>query len=72
MHGIDCIKYNGSMTPALRHEALSSFRSPDGPRVIIVSQVGNQGLNLDCANYLIVIVRKRGSGLALWKSLTPL
>jgi SNF2 family DNA or RNA helicase len=47
-----------------RKEILDKFRSsarPDGARVLILSGVGMVGLNLACANIMVVMV-----GVFLW------
>ena len=44
------------MTPPLRTVALNQFRGANGPHVLLISQVGNTGLNLDFANIMIVLV----------------
>ena len=45
------------MTLVNRTKTINDFRSADGPHVLLISQVGNTGLNLDFANVMIVIVR---------------
>lgn len=44
------------MTQQQRGKILENFRSPAGGRVLLLSNVGATGLNLDIANILIVIV----------------
>jgi SNF2 family DNA or RNA helicase len=59
LFGIASLAYNGKTPGQSGADAIDAFRraGPTGPRVLIVSQVGNQGLNLDCANILIILVR---------------
>ena len=59
LHGIQTLQLNGSMNMSSRSQALQSFRSSDekGPRVLVLSNVGMTGLNLPCANILVILVR---------------
>ncbi|KAH8069437.1 P-loop containing nucleoside triphosphate hydrolase protein [Cristinia sonorae] len=54
---IEALELHGSMGSKARNEVLETFRKSDklGPRVLIVSGVGVQGLNLACANIVIAI-----------------
>ena len=44
------------MSFSKRAQTIDEFRDPDGPDVLLMSQVGSTGLNLDFANVLIVMV----------------
>ncbi|KAK7440780.1 hypothetical protein VKT23_016856 [Stygiomarasmius scandens] len=55
LFGIEFLQYNGEVTPKKRAETVRQFQRPDGPRVMIISQVGSVGLNLDFANIMIVL-----------------
>ena len=51
---------HGSMSIKQRQAALNSFRKSTrnhGDRVLILSAVGLVGLNLACANIMIIVVR---------------
>ena len=39
-----------------RAQTICRFRNVEGPHVLIISQVGNTGLNLDFVNIMIVII----------------
>ena len=41
-----------------RTHAIETFRSEDGPHVLLISQVGTTGLNLDFANIMVIVVSK--------------
>ena len=47
---------DGSMTIPQRGKVLKAFRESTKPEVLLVSDVGLAGLNLDCANILIIMV----------------
>lgn len=64
LHNIAFSTYNGSMNAMQRKDTIKDFRTANGPRVLLMSKVGSQGLNLDCANILIVLV---SFGFALHK-----
>ena len=54
---IKCLVYNNSQTKTERTVSLEAFRQSgrDGARVLILSGVGIYGLNLACANILIIV-----------------
>lgn len=56
IHGIDVMEYNGGMTQQQRGKVLEAFRDKGGRRVLLLSNVGATGLNLDVANILVIIV----------------
>lgn len=56
LHGIDVMEYNGGMTQQQRGKVLEVFRANSGRRVLLLSNVGATGLNLDVANVLVIIV----------------
>ena len=61
MHKIDAFELNGEISVAQRARVLRDFMASDrdGVRVLIVSNVGSVGLNIDRANILIFYVRLR-------------
>jgi len=55
-NGIDVATYTGQMSKDDRDEVLADFKRPGGPSVIIIStKAGGVGLNLTCANKVILI-----------------
>jgi len=55
-HDIDTSTYTGQMSKDDRDDTLEEFRQPDGPRVCIIStKAGGVGLNLVCANKVILL-----------------
>lgn len=56
LHGINVLEYNGGMTQQQRGKVLEAFRASGGTRVLLLSNVGATGLNLDVANILVIIV----------------
>ena len=50
------MEINGKKTAPQRARVLKEFRESPNPAVLIVSNVGIAGLNLDCANILIIAV----------------
>lgn len=59
LYDIDVVEFNGSMTEKAKALSLANFKSeePGTARVMLLSNVGTTGLNLDFANVLIIIVR---------------
>jgi len=58
LHGIECLEYHGGMSEIQRTRVLQAFRSdPNAPRVLLLSNVGATGLNLDTACNLLIPVR---------------
>ncbi|KAF7965457.1 hypothetical protein HWV62_43479 [Athelia sp. TMB] len=56
LYGIEYAIYNGSMSDTARLKSLAAFKDEKaGPRVLLLSNVGSVGLNLDFANVLIII-----------------
>ncbi|KAG2062517.1 hypothetical protein BDR04DRAFT_990074, partial [Suillus decipiens] len=58
LHGIHALELNGQTPMKKRKEILDKFRSsarPDGARVLILSGVGMVGLNMACANIMVVM-----------------
>lgn len=57
---LESIKYtrlDGTQTQPQREKVLSSFTSPDGPGVLLISlRAGGIGLNLTCASRIIMMV----------------
>ena len=57
VNGIDNVLYlDGSMTVEARSDVLRKFQVDDKHRVLILSRVGLQGLNITCANIMIMLV----------------
>ncbi|KAI6116603.1 P-loop containing nucleoside triphosphate hydrolase protein [Pisolithus croceorrhizus] len=57
LHGIRALELHGKIGPPKRKSVLNEFRSSTrdaGARVLILSQVGMVGLNLACANIMII------------------
>ncbi|KDQ23736.1 hypothetical protein PLEOSDRAFT_1048309 [Pleurotus ostreatus PC15] len=53
-HGIQCLRYDGRMDRPSREAALTNFKRPGGPKVILVStRCGGVGLNLVVANRVV-------------------
>ena len=50
------MEINGKKTAPQRARVLREYRESPNPAVLIVSNVGIAGLNLDCANILIIAV----------------
>jgi superfamily II DNA/RNA helicase len=59
LHGIQVLRLHGSLSAAVKDDVLEQFKKSgvDGPRVLIVSDVGLTGLNLPCANIMVIVVR---------------
>ncbi|GBE89337.1 hypothetical protein SCP_1503450 [Sparassis crispa] len=57
LYGIKYVTYDGDTTLAQRQVSLKEFKAADrdGPRVMIMSGVGLAGMNIACANHLIVV-----------------
>jgi len=54
-HGYNYVRYDGSMRPNARQEALNRIRSDEGANVILISfKAGSTGLNLTCCNRVIL------------------
>jgi hypothetical protein len=58
-NGINLVTMHGGMSQKKRVDVLNSFRYCDrnGARVLLISNVGSVGLNIACANILIIVVR---------------
>lgn len=59
LFGLKYIEVTGRLAPAARAAALKAFEQGgrDDPRILILSNVGMVGLNIACANILIIVVR---------------
>lgn len=59
LHKIQSLQLYGKLSVAIRTSVVEKFKASgvDGPRVLILSDVGLTGLNLPCANILIIAVR---------------
>ncbi|KAI6029042.1 P-loop containing nucleoside triphosphate hydrolase protein [Pisolithus microcarpus] len=58
LYGIEVIELNGTMTLKKRQAAIDDFRTStrmSGHRVLIISNVGMVGLNLACANIMVIV-----------------
>ena len=56
LHGIKTLELNGFKTKKERAAAIKQFHDSAESVVLIVSNVANVGLNLQCANILIILV----------------
>ena len=56
LHGIEAMAYHGGITQQQRAKVLERFRSEGQPRVLLTSNVGATGHNLDVASILVVLV----------------
>jgi SNF2 family DNA or RNA helicase len=55
-NGITNATYTGGMSKDERDETIEAFKKPNGPRVLIIStKAGGVGLNLVCANKVLLI-----------------
>ncbi|KAI0091818.1 P-loop containing nucleoside triphosphate hydrolase protein, partial [Irpex rosettiformis] len=52
--GIETMEIHGGKTPKMRAKTLKAFREAKTAAVLLVSIVGIAGLNLDCANIMII------------------
>lgn len=61
IYGVKYVSISGHNPPSTRTKIIQDFRSSgrDGARVLLLSNVGLTGLNLPCANILIVVVSSR-------------
>ena len=68
LYGVKSLFYNGTQTMAERAASLEAFRRSgrDGPRILILSGVGIYGLNVACANILVIVVRPLAVFRQLW------
>ncbi|KAG2336736.1 P-loop containing nucleoside triphosphate hydrolase protein [Suillus weaverae] len=57
LHGIMTLQIHGKLSTSARTDIIAKFKNStqDGPRVLIISNVGLTGLNLPCANILIIV-----------------
>ncbi|KAG1834958.1 P-loop containing nucleoside triphosphate hydrolase protein [Suillus subalutaceus] len=57
LNGIPTLQIYGKLSMSTRTDVIAQFKSSgrDGPRVLIISNVGLTGLNLPCANILIIV-----------------
>lgn len=64
--GINHLSIDNSMTINIRSKVLNEFRASGetGPRVLIVSSVGSNDLNLACANIMIALVSNSNTNLS--------
>ena len=53
---IETMEVNGRKTPLKRAQTMKEFRESETSAVLMVSSVATAGLNLDCANILIIVV----------------
>ncbi|KAG1741204.1 P-loop containing nucleoside triphosphate hydrolase protein [Suillus occidentalis] len=56
LNGVQTLQIHGKLSTSTRTDIISQFKSSgrDGPRVLIMSNIGLTGLNLPCANILII------------------
>ncbi|KIK38068.1 hypothetical protein CY34DRAFT_91603, partial [Suillus luteus UH-Slu-Lm8-n1] len=57
LNGVQTLQIHGKLSTSTRTDIISQFKSSgrDGPRVLIMSNIGLTGLNLPCANILIIV-----------------
>jgi SNF2 family DNA or RNA helicase len=55
-YGIEALIFNSSLTESKKRQNLNSFRNDPRYRVLIIGNLGIAGLNLACANILIIAV----------------
>lgn len=70
--GIKLVTMDGGMTQQKRMEVMDEFRSSDrdGARVLLISNVELVGLDITCANILILLVCTHDCGWRPMKRLT--
>lgn len=58
LHNISCLPFSGKMSPLERQDIINTFKrgGPGDPRVLLLSPCGLVGLNLPCANFLVIVV----------------
>ena len=56
LHGIKTLELNGYKSQKERATAIREFHAAKDSLVLLVSNVANIGLNLQCANILIILV----------------
>lgn len=61
------MEINGTRTVQRRAKELKKFRESAKSEVLIVSSVGTTGLNLECANILIILVRCFDTASSLYR-----
>lgn len=55
-HGWEALRYQGNMSMREREETIMKFEESDGPRILLMSlKAGGVGLNLTCANKVIML-----------------
>ena len=55
-HGITAFCVRGSIPTKARAKIVEEYRRFKGPAVLVLSPMGMTGLNLDCANFMIIMV----------------
>ena len=58
LEGIKYLFISGKVAPKKRAKILKEFRESKEPLVLVVSGVAQSGLNIDCANIVILKVRQ--------------
>jgi SNF2 family DNA or RNA helicase len=56
LHGITPMSIHGKHNPRQRAQTLLEFRESPKSEVLFMSNVGISGINLDCANVMIILV----------------
>ncbi len=51
--GIEALAYAGDLTPAERDKLVARFRDPDGPRVLLCTELGGEGRNFQHCHVLV-------------------
>src|SRR5690606_20721212 len=52
-HGIEALGYHGELSLLERDRQVARFRDPEGPRVLICTEVGGEGRNFQFAHHLV-------------------
>ena len=55
-HNVTAFCVRGSMPTKARAKVVEEYRRFKGPAVLVLSPMGMTGLNLDCANFMIIMV----------------
>ena len=60
--GIEALAYHGDLPLVERDRQVARFRDPDGPRLLVCTEVGGEGRNFQFAHHLILFAREASSG----------
>ena len=67
--GIYALYIDGRMSVTARDKVIEEFRGTDKSVALFLSPMGTTGLNLDCANILIIMVSRRSAMVLLANNL---